>query len=80
MQPSALGSTEAIFGVLMVVLPLCYLLAAVGCDYRAVGERVTRGAEGNGRIDAQQRAEIDDIIKSLRRHAPSPPAYSEGEL
>ena len=53
----------------MVALPLYYLLAAVGCGHRAVDERVTRGAEGDGRIDAQQGAEIDDIIKSLRRHA-----------
>lgn len=77
---SALGSTGAIFGVLMVALPLYYLLAAVECGHRAVGEWVTRGAEGNERIDAQQGAEIDDIIKLLRRHAPPPPAYSEGEL
>jgi hypothetical protein len=59
----------AIFGVLMVALPLYCLLAAVECGHRAVDERVTRGAEGDGRIDAQRRAEIDDIIKSLRRHA-----------
>jgi len=79
MLPSVLGSTGAILGVLMVAVPLYYLLAAVGCGHRAVGERVTRGAEGNGRIDAQQGAKIDDRIKSLRCHAPPPPSYSEGE-
>ena len=70
----------AIFGVPIVAPPLYYLLAAVGCGHRAMGEQVTRGAEGNGRIDEQQGAEIDDIIKTPRHRAPLPPAYSEGEL
>jgi hypothetical protein len=53
---SALDSTAAFFGVLMVALPLYGLLAAVGCGHRAVDERLTRGAQGDGRIDAQQGA------------------------
>jgi hypothetical protein len=73
------GSAGAIFGGLMVALPLYFLLALVGAAIR-LSVNGPRGAEGNGRIGAQQGAGIDDIIKTVRRREPPPPAHSEGEL